>query len=65
LQVKYLLNNPSISRPLSNGRRGDLSSEFADDCVGLVMSGILIALWLFASVRLRRHIVSSRPSAHP
>jgi hypothetical protein len=68
LQVKYLLNNPSISRPLSNGRRGDLSSEFADDCVGLVMSGILIALWLLGGVRLRRHIVSSRPrssSAHP
>ncbi|WP_333676661.1 hypothetical protein [Dyella sp.] len=57
LQVKYLLNNPSISRPLFSGRHGDLSREFTDDCVGLMMSCLLIALWLLIGVRLRRHIV--------
>lgn len=61
IQIKYLLKNPFISRPVSSDRLGGLNSEFADDCVGILMSCILIALWLLGGVRLRRHIVSSRP----
>lgn len=60
LDVKYLLNNPFISRPVSSGRQGGLDSEFADDCAGILISCLLIALWFFAGVRLRHYIVSSR-----